>query len=301
MAGYRGTQSQHRRKKGQNSSLLTASFTLDNVNIKHTFSGLAVMSAEKMAATDSYNKCLILFSANGTVTSRVGKGKLRGPMSVTTNRNEWLVSDSGVDKRRVVVYDDTGRYLREFPTIGISQPGPISASDCFVAVIDMDSPKIVIYNTNGTKFSQITTTLTEKDNRFQEFTSYEMPPPTDFINPESCAFGSDDKLCVTFGAAVHIIKCYQSTGEYIGEMEQWKSACGIHITARGNILIADREDKKVDIRNISGNTVRDAVLSPATGLNLQPHHISVLEGNRIVLTVAPNMFSAPNIVQIFQL
>jgi hypothetical protein len=304
MAGFRGGGVNRRIQGSANASLLVASFRLHKAHVKCAFSGLAAMARSgRLAVTDSYNKCVIFFSADGNVVARVGAGKLRGPAGVCCRDDEWIVSDCGADKQRVVFYNADGGYVREFKTApGIAEPGSVAASERYIAVAAANAPRIVLYRpTDGAPLCDITTTVTEKDTRFLDFTRYQAPSPTDFIQPENCVFDSDDNLYVTFGSAARFLKVYNSKGECGNQFGQWQAATGLHFSPTGKLLIADREDRSVDIKTKNGEAIRDGALNPVTGLNLYPHHMAVLPGNLVVVTVSQNMFSLPDLVQIFQL
>ena len=289
--------------RANTSSLCIASFNLNSVDYQTNFSGFCAVSVDKMAVTDAYNKRVLFFNSSGKITGTAGLGKLRGPEGICYYDNKWIVSDSGVDKQRLVVYDDEdrGKFLRQFQTQDNTEPGHIAVSPNLIAVLNMMSQSITVYDHTGQIHARISPTLSEKDKRFQEYLLYEVEAPTDYISPERCAFDSDENLYVTFGTAASMVKVYTSKGEFVRQFGNWRSATALSVTPRGNVLVVDTEERKVDVLSREGDMIKQSLLSPANGLNLYPHHISVLDGNVIALTLSNDLFSSPNIIQLFQL
>ena len=96
--------------------------------------------------------------------------------------------------------------------------------------------------------------------------------------PEHMATDRTGRIYLSFGHNATHIQVFSRTGEYLFKFGRFASACGICITARDNVIIADREDRTLSLYTTNGQLVQELITTSGTKsapLHIYPHDVTV--------------------------
>lgn len=260
--------------KGKHSS------QFDNCN------SLATLSNGNIAIADTNNNRIQIISSRGIHIKTVGENKLRSPWAVTALPFENFCVSEGL-KKRIVIYTEAGDFVSKFNVKEVEEPCalatcPVSGN---IVVTDYHSEQVFIYDLDGTL---VTYFKTQPDQLSSEI-------PT----AEQVAVDNEGNMFLTFGTGCSEIQVYDNLGDFKFKFGNFTSACGVHITAKGNVLIVEREERSVNMYSQTGQFIQQ-LLNPASGLQGYPHNVTVVNGNMVVLTASDDMYGCPTWVHFYK-
>ena len=160
--------------------------------------------------------------------------------------------DSQVDEQSdaVVELDGDGAFVRSFGA-GHVIDGHMLAVDALgrIYVVDRDAHQIIIFSSSGEKISA----LGERSR-----------PGRPFSHPSSIAFGPGGDIFVADGYGAHRVHRFSSVGEHLGTWGtrgvgpgEFSTPHGIWALRDGRVLVADRENDRVQVFDSEGRWLAD--------------------------------------------
>ena len=231
---------------------------------------VAVDSQDNIYITDSSARVVHVFDSSGAPMSTLGGGSPWLPAAVAVNDlDEVQVGREGVNQ--INVYTSTGTLLQTFgQSNGSDSPRTVAFSpDDTVYVSDQLFNRVQVFDEGG-----------ELQSEFGEFGLGN----GQFQRPSGVAF--DDMLGRTYvvDSGNHRIQIFDSNGDYVNQTGtvgaaagEFNNPQGIAVDASGNLIVADRDNNRVQLLEPSGFLMIDEItqgeltpLSEPSGVAIDP-------------------------------
>ena len=215
--------------------------------------GVAVSEEGEIAVSDWKNSCIVMFDKTGNFLKKLSRsgnkeGELDHPTGVAFNSRDELVVGDGYNNRIQVMDKGSGRVIRTFGLPGsatgeFKQPVGVYVDDKDrVIVSDGGNDRVQVFDKGGKLLFQFGN-KSEKFNHPFHCVSYQ----------ESFIVADSDN---------HVIKVFDSEGQFLykfgkrGEEDgQFEDPSGLVVDCRGNLLVCDRGNNRVQMFTVNGRFV----------------------------------------------
>ena len=248
---------------------------------------VSTLSNGNLAVSDTNNNRIQIITPDGELMAIVGNKRLSGPWGVTSLPfGKFCVSEG--PKQRIIVYADDGNFVSKFKVPGVEEPCAVAVCPVTgnIVVADYHNPHIHVYDLEG---SLVTSFETETD-------LFSGDQPT----AEHIAVDRTGNIFLSFGSGYSEMQVFNKQGKFQFKFGNFTSACGVHITAKNNVLIAEREQRSVSLYSTSGQFIQQLVTQTA-GMNAYPHALTVVKGDTVVVTASDDLYSCPTWLLFFKL
>ncbi|XP_066270578.1 tripartite motif-containing protein 2-like [Branchiostoma lanceolatum] len=248
-------------------------------------SGLAVTSDKKILVSDWAKQVIQVFDQNGRFVRNVNlndRGKVSpGRLAIDSRSGRIYLQctvpcNTGRDKKIVKVLSDKGRHLFQLGS-GLRRPHGVSCHTATgnIAILDTELRMVVIMSRDGER--QMST--------FGCNLEHNAPPP---ICLDSIAVAPNGDIvmadwwysCVkVFDPEGHVRFTFGSPGERGGQLNHPGGVC---VDSRGNIIVADERNGRVQMFDASGNFAR-VLASRSDGLEF-PNCVAAVDDGKIAVT-----------------
>ena len=249
---------------------------------------ITTLSSGDLACVDTNNNRIQLFSSQLKFKTCLGQKRLRSPWSVTALPIDKFCVSEG-PKNRVVIYTNSGEYVSKFHIKGLDEicclaTCPVTGN---IIVSDYGSPVIRVCNLEGDVLRSFSTQ--------GEIEGEERPIP------EHIACDKHGRIFVSFGEGAKSVQVFDRGGKFLFKFGgHFTSAAGMFVTARDNLVMCERNERRISMYSTNGQFLQPLVNVNA-GLLMYPHDVTVVNGSDLIVTCAEDMFACPTWLQLYNI
>lgn len=249
---------------------------------------ITTLSDGNIAVADTNNNRVQIISPKGHPITSVGHKHLTSPWGITALPFGKFCVSEGV-KKRIVVYTDSGKLVSKIKLHEVEEPCALATcpSTGNIIVTDYNRDKVFIYDLDGTLLDTLTTEV--------DLLSGENPCPDDVSVDR---YGN---IFLSFGFGCSEMQVFDNRSSRLKlKFGNFTSASGIHVTAKDNVLIAEKEQRTVCLYSTSGQFIQQLV-TPVNGMQGYPQGVTVVNGGTVVVTAADQPYGCPTWLYFYKL